>query len=135
MHICTPKCTYGHLTLKKFLNGRRLPPPAPTPNTAFGRVRLLRNRLSVPKNWTLPEPKNPPTPLVIPHLEYSVQAWRPHYRKDIDLIEKVQRRATKLIPQLRDRSYEDRLIFLDLTTLETRPLRGDLIEVFKIFIG
>jgi hypothetical protein len=73
--------------------------------------------------------------LVRPHLEYSVQAWRPHYRKDIDLIEKVQRRATKLIPQLKDKSYEERLIFLDLTTLETRRLRGDLIEVFKIFKG
>src|SRR5271157_3639301 len=73
--------------------------------------------------------------LVRPHLEYSVQAWRPYYRKDIDLIEKVPRRATKLIPQLKDKSYEERLIFLDLTTLETRRLRGDLIEVFKIFKG
>ena len=57
---------------------------------------------------------------------------RPYYRKDIDLIE---RRASKLIPQLKDKSYEERLIFLELTTLETRRLRGDLIEVFKIFKG
>ena len=40
-----------------------------------------------------------------------------------------------MIPQLKDKSYEERLIFLDLTTLETRRLRGDLIEVFKIFKG
>jgi len=71
--------------------------------------------------------------LVRPHLEYSVQAWIPYYRKYIDLIEKVQRRATKLIPSLKNTSYQDRLTFLDLTTLETR--RGDLIEVLKIFKG
>ena len=73
--------------------------------------------------------------LVRPHLEYSVQAWRPHYRKDIDLIEKVQSRATKLIPQLKDKSYKERLIFLKLKTLETKRLRGLLIEVFKKFKG
>jgi hypothetical protein len=73
--------------------------------------------------------------LVRPHLEYSVQAWRPHFQKDIDLIEGVQRRATKLISDLKDKSYENRLRILNLTTLETRRLRGDLIEVFKIFKG
>jgi len=73
--------------------------------------------------------------LVRPHLEYSVQAWRPHLRKDIDLLEGVQRRATKLIFDLKDKCYEDRLRCLNLTTLETRRLRGDLIEVFKIFKG
>ena len=62
--------------------------------------------------------------LVRPHLEYSVQAWRPHYRKDIDLIEKVQRRATKLIPQLKDKSYEEKLIFLDLILLQLDDCEG-----------
>ena len=47
------------------------------------------------------------------------------------MLEKIQRRATKLIPGLRDLSYEER----GLTTLETRRLRGDQIEVFKILKG
>jgi len=71
--------------------------------------------------------------LVRPHLEYSVQAWRPFYRKNIDLIEKVQRRTTKLISSLKNTSYQNRQKNLDLTALETR--RGDLIEVLKIFKG
>ena len=70
--------------------------------------------------------------LVRPHLEYCVQAWRPHLQKDIDLIEGVQRRATKMISNLKNKSYEERLSILSLTTLETRRVRGDLIEVFKI---
>ena len=73
--------------------------------------------------------------LVRPHLENCVQAWRPHLKKDIDLLEKVQRRATRMIDSFRNFSYEDRLIKLNLTTLETRRLRGDLIEVFKMYKG
>ena len=68
--------------------------------------------------------------MVRPHLEYSVQAWRPHFRNDIDLLEGVQRRATELISTIKDELYEDRLRYVNLTTLETRRLRGDLIEVF-----
>ena len=73
--------------------------------------------------------------LVRPHLEYSIQAWRPHFQKDTDLLEGVQRRATKLISDLKVKGHEDRLRCLNVTTLETRRLRGDLIEVFKIFKG
>ena len=64
------------------------------------------------------------------HLEYCIHAWRP-YRKDIDKLERIQRRTTKIIPELRDLSYESRLLQCALTTLETRRLRGDQIEVFK----
>ncbi len=50
-------------------------------------------------------------------------------------MKKIQRRATKLIPGLRDLRYEERLKECGLTTLETRRLRGDQIEVFKILNG
>ena len=73
--------------------------------------------------------------IVRPHLEYCIQAWRPYRKKDIYTLERIQRRATKMIPELRDLSYEERLKECSLTTLETRRLRGDQIEVFKILIG
>ena len=73
--------------------------------------------------------------IVRPHLEYCIQAWRPYRKKDIDTLERIQRRATKIIPELRDHSYEECLKECGLTTLETRRLRGDQIEVFKILNG
>ena len=60
-----------------------------------------------------------------------MEAYR---KKDIDTLERVQRRATKMIPKLRNISYEMRLKECGLTTLETRRLR-DQIEVFKILNG
>ena len=62
--------------------------------------------------------------IVRPHLEYCIQAWIPHLRKDVDMLEKIQRRETKLIPELRDLTYEERLKECGLTTLETQRLRG-----------
>ena len=72
---------------------------------------------------------------VRPHLEYCIQAWSPYRKKNIDKLERIQRRATQMIPKLRDLSYESRLLQCDLTTLETNRLRGDHIEVFKIVNG
>ena len=73
--------------------------------------------------------------LVRPHLEYAVQVWSPYFSKDKQLIENVQRRATRLISWLRDLPYEDRLKRLGLTSMELRRIRGDLIQVFKIVHG
>ena len=75
------------------------------------------------------------TSLVRPLLEYCVQAWCPYYQKDIDKLERVQRRVTKIIPSLRNKSYEERLEELNLFTLSQRRLRGDLIQAFKIIKG
>ena len=56
-------------------------------------------------------------------------------KKDIDKLERIQRKATKMISELRDLSYESRLLQCGLTTLETTKLRGDQIEVFKMVNG
>ena len=68
-------------------------------------------------------------------MEFAVQAWNPYIRKDIDCLEKIQHRATKLVPQLRNLDYEDRLKALNLTTLEERRARGDLIQAYRIITG
>ena len=73
--------------------------------------------------------------LVRPLLEYCVQVWSPHLRKHINLIEGVQRRATRMVPELKHLSYEERLDKLKLTTLEERRARGDMIETYKIITG
>jgi len=68
---------------------------------------------------------------VRPHLEYCTVAWSPHYVKDKVLLERVQRRFTRMVPDLKELSYPDRLKKLDLWSLEERRVRADLIEVYK----
>ena len=72
---------------------------------------------------------------VRPHLEYCVQSWSPMYEKDSLLLERVQKRATKMVNGMKDLHYEDRLRTLKLFSLKYRRLRGDLIEVFKFVNG
>ena len=67
-----------------------------------------------------------------PHIEYCIQAWNPYYAKDIDLLEKVQHRATKLLPQLANLPYQEPIQNLNIYSLYCRRQRGDLIETFKI---
>ena len=73
--------------------------------------------------------------LVRPHLEYSTAAWSPHYAKDRKMLEKVQRRFTRMVPGLRDLGYGERLGFLGLMTLEERRNRFDMVEMFKVLKG
>ena len=73
--------------------------------------------------------------LVRPLMEYAVQVWSPKLLKDVNKLEKVQRRATKLVPEISDLPYETRLQILGLPSLKERRIRGDMIEVFKILNG
>lgn len=73
--------------------------------------------------------------LVRPKLDYCVQAWRPHLKKDIYSLEQVQRRATRMISECKGKDYESRLRETGLTSLQARRNRGDLIQVFKLVKG
>jgi hypothetical protein len=75
------------------------------------------------------------TTYVRPHLEYAIQAWSPYCKRDIKVLEKVQRRATKVPKEIKHLNYQERCSKLELTSLMERRIRGDQIAWFKLING
>ena len=68
-------------------------------------------------------------------MDYAMQFWSPYYRMDIDELEAVQRRMTKMIQGIGNLTYKDRLKYLNLHSLEKRRVGKNLIEMFKLVKG
>ena len=72
---------------------------------------------------------------VRPHLEYCAPVWNPHTLTAINILESVQRKASKIVPTIRSLPYDKRLIALKHNTLAHRRSRGDQIMFYKIYNG
>ena len=95
-------------------------------NSRLGLIRYTFTEL--PASTLLPLYKS----IVRPILEYAVAIWKPHLKKDIDGLEKVQRRATKLVKGIKHLTYPERLKHLKLDSLTFRRRRNDMLQVFRI---
>ena len=73
--------------------------------------------------------------VVRPNLEFLNVVWSPKLEKDKNLVGIVQRRATRILPGLKGKSYEEILKIIKLPSLSYRRLRGDLIEAYKYTHG
>ena len=92
----------------------------------------------IKRSFTLLDPTTVPLlykSLVRPHLEYGNLAWGPFNRADQKLIERVQRRATRLVEGIRHLPYPERLRSLGLPSLYYRRRRGDMIQVYQVLHG
>jgi hypothetical protein len=99
-------------------------------STAYAKLGMLRRTF---KSWSNARTfKLLYTTFVRPHLEYAVPVWNALCNKDKNKIEKVQKQATKMVPQIKDLKYKERLLNLGLPNLEQRRERGDMIQMFKI---
>lgn len=97
---------------------------------ANSRLGLIRNTFTeLPAKTMLPLYKS----LVRPLLEYAVGIWKPYLIKHIDTLERVQRRATKLVKGLKHLTYPERLKALKLDSLKYRRRRNDILQVYRLF--
>ena len=123
------RITYSHLTEKEFcllykaLVRQHLCKKA---NRIMGVIRRTYSHLTEKEFCLLYKA------LVRPHIESNNVIWAPRYKKDVELLEQVQNRATKQVLGLRDMEYSDRLKHLKLPTLVFHRIRGDMIEIYKI---
>ena len=98
-------------------------------NTILG---LIKRSFTVFDHKTLPKLFKA---MVRPHLEYGNVVWRPHLKLHQQAIETIQKRATKLIRNIKDLPYSERLKDLNLPSLSYRRRRGDMLQTYKIISG
>lgn len=72
---------------------------------------------------------------VRPKIEYACSVWSPYFVKDVEILERVQRRMTKISDETRHLSYPERLELFQISSLKERRERGDMIQVFKTLSG
>ena len=73
--------------------------------------------------------------IIRPRLEYAGVVWTPHKKKHIKKLERLQKMATRMVPELEGMTYEESLKAMDLPTLEQRRERGDLLQIYKLMNG
>ena len=123
---CTEKKDLGVIFEKDLIFGPHVQSATNKANIMLGIIRTTFSFLN--KDILLQIYKT----LVRPHLEHGNVIWHPIFKRQSVAIEKVQRRATNLLKETKNLSYDARLKMLDLPTLKYRRFRGDMIQVYKI---